>query len=73
MVDSAVPLLNREDEEGGKIRYHEKCPGCDVEKFKHSSNGIPLKHFFFIWIVTLCAGENLLSQLQSHTHTAQKI
>ncbi|CAA2975091.1 protein ZINC INDUCED FACILITATOR-LIKE 1-like isoform X2 [Olea europaea var. sylvestris] len=55
MVDSAVPLLNREDEEGGKIRYHEKCPGCDVEKFKHSSNGIPLKHFFFIWIVTLCA------------------
>ncbi|CAI9787477.1 unnamed protein product [Fraxinus pennsylvanica] len=56
MADNKVPLLKREDEEGGgKLRYHENCPGCDVEKFKQSSNGIPLKHFFFIWIITLCA------------------
>ncbi|KAL2465852.1 Protein ZINC INDUCED FACILITATOR-LIKE 1 [Abeliophyllum distichum] len=60
MAENTVPLLKREDEdededEEGKIRYHENCPGCDVEKFKKSSNAIPLKHFFFVWIITLCA------------------
>ncbi|CAH9068929.1 unnamed protein product [Cuscuta epithymum] len=33
----------------------ESCPGCRVELLKRADAGVPVKHVFFISIVTLCA------------------
>lgn len=35
--------------------YYENCPGCKVEKRKAQKSNPPWLHFFFIWVVTLCA------------------
>ncbi|CAL5420504.1 unnamed protein product [Camellia sinensis] len=35
--------------------YKEDCPGCKIEQLKDSKPGPPVKHFFFLWIVVLCA------------------
>ncbi|KAI7998074.1 Protein ZINC INDUCED FACILITATOR-LIKE 1 [Camellia lanceoleosa] len=35
--------------------YKEDCPGCKIEQLKDSNPGPPVKHFFFLWIVVLCA------------------
>ncbi|KAJ8434734.1 hypothetical protein Cgig2_012655 [Carnegiea gigantea] len=35
--------------------YYENCPGCKVKKRKAQKSNPPWLHFFFIWVVTLCA------------------
>lgn len=36
--------------------YFEGCPGCKQDRKKAASSGIPYREFFYVWIVTLCAG-----------------
>ncbi|KAG8367756.1 hypothetical protein BUALT_Bualt16G0105900 [Buddleja alternifolia] len=55
MEENAEPLIKKSDEDEGNSRYHENCEACKIEKLRKSENGIPLKHFFFVWIVTLSA------------------
>ncbi|KAH9617092.1 hypothetical protein KSS87_006927 [Heliosperma pusillum] len=38
-----------------QVKYHEKCPGCKVDRRKAENPNIPWLHFFFIWIITLCS------------------
>ncbi|XP_031103857.1 protein ZINC INDUCED FACILITATOR-LIKE 1-like isoform X2 [Ipomoea triloba] len=35
--------------------YDESCAGCRVELLKRANTGVPVKHVFFISMVTLCA------------------
>ncbi|KAF9592747.1 hypothetical protein IFM89_017317 [Coptis chinensis] len=37
-----------------KVVYYENCPGCQVDKRKETQTGIPIKDFFFVWIVVFC-------------------
>ncbi|PIM98531.1 hypothetical protein CDL12_28989 [Handroanthus impetiginosus] len=48
MAENGEPLLNKQE-------HHENCEACKIEKLKESSNGIPLKLLFLVWIVTLAA------------------
>ncbi|KAF9592744.1 hypothetical protein IFM89_017314 [Coptis chinensis] len=34
-----------------KVVYYENCPGCQLDKRKETQTGIPIKDFFFVWIV----------------------
>lgn len=44
----AAPLLEKV--------YFENCPGCKQDKKKDFNPGIPYKEFAFVWLVTLCTG-----------------
>ncbi|KAL3819618.1 hypothetical protein ACJIZ3_005523 [Penstemon smallii] len=55
MAEITETLLKKPDEDEEYLKYHESCPGCKIEKLKQFNNGIPLKHFFFVGIITLCA------------------
>ncbi|XP_060177189.1 protein ZINC INDUCED FACILITATOR 1-like [Lycium barbarum] len=52
MGENREPLLLKKEEEE---EYYEDCPGCKVERIKCSDSSVPIKHVFFIFIVTLCA------------------
>ncbi|KAF9592743.1 hypothetical protein IFM89_017313 [Coptis chinensis] len=34
--------------------YYENCPGCKVDRRKDTLRGVPIKEFFYVWIVVLC-------------------
>ncbi|XP_021892788.1 protein ZINC INDUCED FACILITATOR-LIKE 1-like [Carica papaya] len=38
-----------------KRHYSENCPGCKVDQFKDTNPAIPLKLFFYVSLVVLCA------------------
>ncbi|XP_077245736.1 protein ZINC INDUCED FACILITATOR-LIKE 1-like isoform X2 [Tasmannia lanceolata] len=46
MAESGEALL--------KKVYYEDCPGCKQDQRNEMHRGIPIKEFFFIWIVVLC-------------------
>ncbi|PIA48405.1 hypothetical protein AQUCO_01400778v1 [Aquilegia coerulea] len=45
------PLLKKNN---NKV-YYENCPGCKVDQRKDTYEGIPIKEFFYVWIVVLCS------------------
>ncbi|KAK1292574.1 Protein ZINC INDUCED FACILITATOR-LIKE 1 [Acorus calamus] len=45
MADSREALL--------KKVYYENCPGCKVDQRKDTHEGIPIKEFFYVWLLTL--------------------
>ncbi|KAF5187305.1 Zinc induced facilitator-like 1-like [Thalictrum thalictroides] len=48
-MDTATePLLKKSN----KV-YYENCPGCKVDQRKDTYEGIPIKEFFYVWIVVL--------------------
>ncbi|PIA48400.1 hypothetical protein AQUCO_01400777v1 [Aquilegia coerulea] len=49
MDKATEPLLKK-----NKV-YYENCPGCKVDRRKDTYEGIPIKEFFYIWIVILCS------------------
>uniref|UniRef100_A0A803LTA8 Major facilitator superfamily (MFS) profile domain-containing protein n=1 Tax=Chenopodium quinoa TaxID=63459 RepID=A0A803LTA8_CHEQI len=49
MAEKKAPLLLKD------YYYNEDCAGCQVEKRKAENPNLPLLHFFFIWIITLCS------------------
>ncbi|XP_019186792.1 PREDICTED: protein ZINC INDUCED FACILITATOR-LIKE 1-like [Ipomoea nil] len=54
------PLLKQSEQNGGHLEdeyfcYDESCAGCRVELLKRADAGVPIKHVFFISMVTLCA------------------
>ncbi|KAL3533352.1 hypothetical protein ACH5RR_006873 [Cinchona calisaya] len=53
MAETSLLLLDKEA--GKELNYYENCPGCKIERVKCSNAGLPLKHLFFIAIVTLSA------------------
>ncbi|KNA21820.1 hypothetical protein SOVF_040050 isoform A [Spinacia oleracea] len=50
MAEKKEPLLLK-----NYYTYNEDCPGCKVDKRKRENPNLPWLHFFFIWIITLCA------------------
>ncbi|PPR99979.1 hypothetical protein GOBAR_AA20683 [Gossypium barbadense] len=64
MEESRTSLLEREAE------YCEKCPGCKVDRLKQEQAGVPYKLLSFIWIVSLCTGQYLISINVSKTKFA---
>ncbi|MBA0836210.1 hypothetical protein Goarm_008443 [Gossypium armourianum] len=55
MEENRTSLLEREAE------YREKCPGCKMDRLKQEQAGVPYKLLSFIWIVSLCTGQYLIS------------
>ncbi|KAK1280620.1 Protein ZINC INDUCED FACILITATOR-LIKE 1 [Acorus gramineus] len=45
MADNREALL--------KKVYYENCPGCKVDQRKETHEGIPIKEFFYVWLLTL--------------------
>ena len=52
MAEINEVLLKKKD----KVEYYQNCPGCNIDKLKESSHGLPYKHLFFLFIVVLAAG-----------------
>ncbi|KAL0316675.1 UNVERIFIED_CONTAM: protein ZINC INDUCED FACILITATOR-LIKE 1, partial [Sesamum radiatum] len=50
---AAEPLIKKQG-------YHDNCEACKIQRFKESNTGIPFKLLFFVWVVTLAAGNMLL-------------
>ncbi|EXC30779.1 Protein ZINC INDUCED FACILITATOR-LIKE 1 [Morus notabilis] len=51
MAEYREALVKQEE----RISYDENCPGCKIEKLKHSNPGIPFKHLFYVFVVCLSA------------------
>lgn len=46
--DQCEPLLRK------SVTYHEKCPGCKVERLKEMRKGYPLKELTLVGLLVLC-------------------
>ncbi|KAL8251508.1 hypothetical protein R6Q59_035201 [Mikania micrantha] len=46
-IEFKKPLLS-------KAACHERCPGCNVDRYKELQTGLPIKDVFCIWMVVLC-------------------
>ncbi|CAA7392987.1 unnamed protein product [Spirodela intermedia] len=44
--NASAPLLEKV--------YHADCPGCKVDRWKATNEGIPFRELFYVWLVTLC-------------------
>ncbi|CAA6657002.1 unnamed protein product [Spirodela intermedia] len=47
--NASAPLLEKV--------YHADCPGCKVDRWKATNEGIPFRELFYVWLVTLCTGK----------------
>lgn len=55
MEENRTSLLERQ------VEYCENCPGCKMDRLKQEQAGVPYKLLSFIWIVSLCTGQYLIS------------
>ncbi|PON52414.1 hypothetical protein PanWU01x14_209380, partial [Parasponia andersonii] len=52
MAENSEVVQLKEEE---RIYYDEKCPGCRIDKLKHSNPGIPWKHLSYVFVVCVVA------------------